>query len=108
MTKLQLSWVVTLLLACGDGASTEAGGGADTGPAGPGVGPGPTTGTGASGAGESGGGGTAGSGAGGGLDCFEDPMVHVEIINACTDALAIDKVEQIPGWDEGDPLPALP
>jgi hypothetical protein len=35
-------------------------------------------------------------------------MVHVEIINACTDALAIDKAEQIPGWNEGDPLPALP
>lgn len=30
------------------------------------------------------------------------------IINACTDSLRIDKVEQVGVWDEGDALPPLP
>lgn len=89
------------------------------GPAGPGSGPGPTS-SGVGGMGTSDGGmhtdggstsqgGDGGDGASGGtLDCFTDPQTHEEIINACTDAESVDKVEQVGIWDEGEPLQALP
>lgn len=105
--------VLMFVLACGD-SSAQGGGGSDSGPAGPGAGPGPaTTGTGAAGGETSTGGGgntggLGGTGGSGAADCFLDPMVHVEIINGCTDSLKLDKAEQVGIWNEGDPLPALP
>lgn len=104
--------VLMFVLACGD-SSAQGGGGSASGPAGPGAGPGPaTTGTGAAGGESSTGGsntgGLGGTGGSGAADCFLDPMVHVEIINGCTDSLKLDKAEQVGIWNEGDPLPALP
>lgn len=103
--------LVSASFACGDTDMNTGGG--DTGPAGPGAGPGPTsTGVGAGTSDGGNGGNTVSNGGMGGmggmLDCFLDPMTHVEIINACTDADFVEKEEQVGIWDEGDPLPALP
>lgn len=54
-------------------------------------------------------GGSGGTGGGGGApDCYMNPMTHVEIINACTDAERVDKTPDLPllGADGG--LPPLP
>ena len=69
-----------------------------------------TTGPGSSGGGGAGGGGTGGSGGGGGgaLDCFTNPMTHVEIINACTTADEVDKTPNLPLLGPNGELPPLP
>ena len=54
-------------------------------------------------------GGSAGAGgAGGAPDCFMNPMTHVEIINACTDADALDKNPDLPLLGADGSLPPLP
>jgi hypothetical protein len=45
---------------------------------------------------------------GGGPDCVTDPMTHVEIINACTDAEKIDKIVNLPLLGSDGSLPPLP
>ena len=53
--------------------------------------------------------GGAGGGAGGGMpDCFTNPMTHLEIINGCTDAEAVDKVVNLPLLNGDGTLPPLP
>ena len=48
-------------------------------------------------------------GAGGGMpDCFTNPMTHLEIINGCTDAEAVDKVVNLPLLNSDGTLPPLP
>ncbi len=48
-------------------------------------------------------------GAGGGVpDCFTSPMTHLEIINGCTDAEAVDKVVNLPLLNGDGTLPPLP
>ena len=59
----------------------------------------------ASGAGGAGQGGAGGSGI---PDCFTSPMTHVEIINGCTDAEAVDKVVNLPLLNSDGSLPPLP
>lgn len=106
--------LLVLALGCSDD-NLDDGSGA-SGPAGPGAGPGPTSsgvggmgaGTGDGGAHTDGGHQQGGGGNGGSLDCFVDPQTHEEIINACTDAESVDKVEQVGIWDEGEPLQGLP
>jgi hypothetical protein len=51
-------------------------------------------------------GGTGGSG--GSLDCYPNPMTHVEIINACTDAQKIDAMPVLPLLEPDGGLPPLP
>jgi hypothetical protein len=54
-------------------------------------------------------GGDGGGGAGVGVsDCFSNPMTHVEIINACTDAEKVDKVVKLPLLEPDGSLPPLP
>ncbi len=49
------------------------------------------------------------TGAGGGApDCFTNPMIHVEIINACTTADEIDKMSTLPLLGPNGELPPLP
>ena len=55
----------------------------------------------------SGAGGMGGAG-GEGPECFTDPMTHVEIINACTDAEKVDKVVNLPLLNPDGSLPPLP
>jgi len=53
--------------------------------------------------------GGAGGGAGGGMpDCFTNPMTHLEIINGCTDAEAVDKVVNLLLLNSDGTLPPLP
>ena len=40
-------------------------------------------------------------------DCFMNPTTHYEIINACTDAVKVDKTPTLPGLIDGG-LPPLP
>lgn len=83
------------------GAAGAAGAGAQGGAAGAG-GKGGAAGAGAQG-------GAAGSGgAGGAPDCTMNPMTHVEIINACTDAEKIDKKPVLPLLKPDGSLPPLP
>lgn len=108
--------LLVLAVACSDDNLMDDS--ATNGPAGPGSGPGPTSsGVGGMGAGTSDGGmhtdggntNQGGDGGSGGMrDCSTDPQTHEEIINACTDAESVDKVEQVGIWDEGEPLLGLP
>jgi hypothetical protein len=68
---------------------------------------GATGGGGTAGAG-TGGTGTGGTGTGGAPDCYMNPMTHVEIINACTDAEKIDKQSKPPLQNPDGSLPPLP
>jgi hypothetical protein len=45
---------------------------------------------------------------GGSLDCFEHPTTHYEIINACTNAQAIDKQPNLPLLYPDGGLPPTP
>ena len=63
-------------------------------------------------AGEQGESGTAGKGgsAGGGVveeACYENPKTHFEIINACTDAVKVDKSPELEGLLPDGSLPPL-
>jgi hypothetical protein len=40
--------------------------------------------------------------------CFANPMTHVQIINACTSAVAIDQPATSPKFSPGTPLLPLP
>jgi hypothetical protein len=40
--------------------------------------------------------------------CFTNPMTHVQIINACTDSVAIDKPAALPKFQPGVPQMPLP
>ncbi len=102
-----------LVAACGDDnvpsdsttTTTSAGGTGGTGAQG-GTG-GQTGGTGGQTGGT--GGQTGGTGgAGGAPDCNMNPMTHVEIINACTDAEKIDKQPVLPLLNPDGSLPPLP
>lgn len=87
-------------------------GGANGGTAGSGGKPSPTGGTGGAGSGGVGIGGTGGTGSGGattGPDgCFKFPKTHLEIINACTDAVKISKQPTLTGLLPNGDLPPLP
>jgi hypothetical protein len=52
--------------------------------------------------------GDAGAGDAGAAACVEDPETHVEIINACTDAQAVDKDPKLPLRLADGGLPPLP
>ncbi|MFT3770578.1 MAG: hypothetical protein QM820_34560 [Minicystis sp.] len=53
--------------------------------------------------------GTGGTGGMGGMpDCVTNPMTHVEIINACTDAQPIDVMPVLPLLGSDGSLPPLP
>lgn len=58
------------------------------------------------------GGGDSGAGdsgqAGGEPDCYPNPKTHHEIINACTDAQAVDKKPVLPLLQPDGSLPPLP
>jgi hypothetical protein len=56
----------------------------------------------------SGTGGSGTGGAGGAADCYKNPMTHVEIINACTDAQKIDVMPVLPLLQSDGGLPPLP
>lgn len=45
---------------------------------------------------------------GAGPDCFMNPKTHLEIINACTDAAAVDKKVTLPLANPDGTLPPLP
>ncbi len=53
-------------------------------------------------------GGTGGGGTGGAPDCYTNPMTHLEIINACTDAQKIDAMPVLPLLEMDGGLPPLP
>ena len=53
-------------------------------------------------------GGTGGGGGGGTSDCSMNPMTHLEIINACTDAQSVDISPFFPASAPNGTLPALP
>ncbi len=114
-TILTFSLLAVLVVAsgCGDDAADGSGGAGsgtttDAGPAGPGSGPttgaGPGTTTGA----DTGSSGPGGGGGGGAPDCFENPQTHLEIINACTDAEAVDRDPVLPLLEPDGSLPPLP
>lgn len=44
----------------------------------------------------------------GGPDCVMNPMTHIEIINACTDAEQVDKAPVLPLLEPDGGLPPLP
>jgi hypothetical protein len=67
-----------------------------------------TTSTTTSSTGGTGGGGTGGGGTGGAPDCYTNPMTHLEIINACTDAQKIDAMPVLPLLEMDGGLPPLP
>lgn len=50
----------------------------------------------------------SGSGGDAGPDCFNDPKTYEEIINACTDAVKIDKKPTLPLLLADGGLPPLP
>lgn len=57
----------------------------------------------------SGDGGAGGMGGQGGAStCVNNPMTHIEIINACTDAEKIDKTVTLPLLQADGTLPPLP
>jgi hypothetical protein len=58
--------------------------------------------------GGTGGAGTGGGGTGGAPDCYPNPMTHLEIINACTDAQRIDAMPVLPLLEMDGGLPPLP
>lgn len=59
--------------------------------------------------------GAAGGGTGGSAgtstppaDCVENPTTHIEIINACTDAVKVEKTPRLEGLNPDGSLPPLP
>lgn len=83
-----LAVLASLAVACGDDVPSDAAAAAGS-------------------AGSAGSGGAAGQ-AGAGGACSTKPTTHVEIINACTDAQAIDVSPVLPLLQPGGTLPPLP
>jgi hypothetical protein len=99
MAAAGIAIVASLPFGCDDTPpeGTPTGG---SGPTGPGSGAGP-------GSGGTGAMGTGGTG-GGEPDCFDNPTTHYEIINACTDAEALEKNPVLPLLNADGSLPPIP